>query len=70
MATSGEKRWPPVGNYLATNGEKPTAIDSRACLGSSTAQGPPTARKPLPATRPSANEKSVGTLNTFGFAAQ
>jgi hypothetical protein len=28
MATSGEKRWPPVGNYLATVGEKPMAIDT------------------------------------------
>jgi hypothetical protein len=28
MATSGEKRWPPVGNFVATNGEKPMAIDS------------------------------------------
>jgi len=29
MATSGEKRWPPVGNFVATNGEKPMAIDRR-----------------------------------------
>ena len=27
MATSGEKRWPPVGNFVATRGEKPMAID-------------------------------------------
>ena len=29
MATSGEKRWPPVGNFVATSGEKPMAIDIR-----------------------------------------
>ena len=29
MATSGEKRWPPVGNFVATSGEKPMAIDNR-----------------------------------------
>jgi hypothetical protein len=29
MATSGEKRWPPVGNFVATSGEKPMAIDSK-----------------------------------------
>src|ERR1700716_2478395 len=28
MATSGENRWPPVGNFVATNGEKPMAIDT------------------------------------------
>jgi hypothetical protein len=28
MATSGEKRWPPVGNFVAVSGEKPMAIDS------------------------------------------
>ena len=27
MATSGEKRWPPVGNFVATSGEKQMAID-------------------------------------------
>jgi hypothetical protein len=27
MATSGEKRWPPVGNFVAASGEKPMAID-------------------------------------------
>ena len=27
MATSGEKRWPPVGIFVATSGEKPMAID-------------------------------------------
>ena len=34
MATSGEKRWPPVGNYVAASGEKPMAIDIRetGCL--------------------------------------
>ena len=26
MATSGEKRWPPVGNFVAASGEKPMAI--------------------------------------------
>jgi hypothetical protein len=37
MATTGEKRWPPVGNFVATGGEKQMAIDSavmanrRAC---------------------------------------
>jgi hypothetical protein len=30
MATTGEKRWPPVGNFVAAIGEKPMAIDSRA----------------------------------------
>jgi hypothetical protein len=30
MATSGEKRWPPMGNYVATSGEKPMAIDTLA----------------------------------------
>ena len=39
MATSGEKRWPPMGNFVATTGEKPMAIDNwnrypGACLGS------------------------------------
>jgi hypothetical protein len=29
MATSGEKRWPPVGNFVAASGEKPMAIDNR-----------------------------------------
>jgi hypothetical protein len=29
MATSGEKRWPPVGNFVAASGEKPMAIDKR-----------------------------------------
>ena len=28
MATSGEKRWPPMGNFVATTGEKPMAIDT------------------------------------------
>jgi len=28
MATSGEKPWPPGGNFVATAGEKPMAIDS------------------------------------------
>ena len=28
MATSGEKRWPPVGNFVAASGEKPMAIDT------------------------------------------
>jgi hypothetical protein len=28
MATSGEKGWPPVGNFVATSGEKPMAIDT------------------------------------------
>ena len=28
MATSGEKRWPPVGIFVATSGEKPMAIDT------------------------------------------
>jgi len=28
MATTGEKRWPPAGNFVATTGEKPMAIDS------------------------------------------
>ena len=27
MATSGEKSWPPVGNFVAASGEKPMAID-------------------------------------------
>jgi len=31
MATSGEKRWPPVGNFVAASGEKPMAIDK--CTG-------------------------------------
>ena len=30
MATTGEKRWPPAGNFVATTGEKPMAIDNRA----------------------------------------
>jgi hypothetical protein len=30
MATSGEKRWPPAGNFVATSGEKRMAIDSAA----------------------------------------
>ena len=29
MATSGEKRWPPVGVFVATSGEKPMAIDNQ-----------------------------------------
>ncbi len=29
MATSGEKRWPPVGNFVAASGEKPMAIDTQ-----------------------------------------
>jgi len=29
MATTGEKRWPPAGNFVATTGEKPMAIDRR-----------------------------------------
>src|SRR6516225_7620714 len=28
MATTGEKRWPPAGNFVATTGEKPMAIDT------------------------------------------
>jgi hypothetical protein len=28
MATGGEKRWPPVGNFVAASGEKPMAIDN------------------------------------------
>jgi hypothetical protein len=28
MATSRDKRWPPVGNFVATSGEKPMAIDT------------------------------------------
>jgi hypothetical protein len=27
MATTGEKRWPRVGNFVATGGEKQMAID-------------------------------------------
>ncbi len=27
MATSGEKRWPPAGKFVAASGEKPMAID-------------------------------------------
>ena len=27
MATSGEKRWPPTGKFVAASGEKPMAID-------------------------------------------
>ncbi len=30
MATNGEKRWPPVGNFVAASGEKPMAIDTGA----------------------------------------
>jgi hypothetical protein len=33
MATSGEKPWPPVGNFVATAGEKPMAIDTRVQIG-------------------------------------
>jgi len=33
MATSGEKRWPPVGNFVAASGEKPMAIDRAAEAG-------------------------------------
>jgi hypothetical protein len=29
MATSGEKSWPPAGNFVATSGEKPMAIDTQ-----------------------------------------
>jgi hypothetical protein len=28
MATTGEKRWPPVGNFVAAAGENSMAIDS------------------------------------------
>jgi hypothetical protein len=29
MATSGEKRWPPVGSFMAAGAEKQMAIDRR-----------------------------------------
>jgi hypothetical protein len=32
MATSGKKSWPPAGNFVATTGEKPMAIDNRGLL--------------------------------------
>ena len=42
MATSGEKRWPPMGNFVATTGEKPMAIDrQRRSSGSRRSYGRP-----------------------------
>jgi hypothetical protein len=40
MATSGEKRWPPVGNFVAASGEKPMAIDTRTPARSSPGRTP------------------------------
>ena len=48
MATSGEKRWPPVGNFVAASGEKPMAIDMSGPLGWRVLRGRPAGggRKP------------------------
>jgi hypothetical protein len=73
VAASGEKRWPPVGNFVATNGENSMAIDIRKaerarghgcgrCFGSVPGQSA------LGGARESAGARDRGELDAIGRA--